>query len=157
MIFIYKLLKNELPISAENYIIMFENGVPLCRSEMMKLVSTTVKMSNFWWISHAHCSNVIMGSIGLKSPASRWFTQPFIQQITENIKAPRHWPLCWEFTGEFPAQMASNAENVYIWWRHHEWTWGAFKATQAHPADLQFSFSVEFDNAYGASLTAVSD
>ena len=25
-------------------------------------------------------------------------------------------------TGEFPAQMASNAENVTIWWRHHEWT-----------------------------------
>ena len=23
-------------------------------------------------------------------------------------------------TGEFPAQMASNAENVFIWWRHHE-------------------------------------
>ena len=22
-------------------------------------------------------------------------------------------------TGEFPAQMASNAENVSIWWRHH--------------------------------------
>ena len=22
-------------------------------------------------------------------------------------------------TGEFPAQKASNAENVYIWWRHH--------------------------------------
>ena len=53
----------------------------------------------------------------LKSPASRLFTQPFIQaQIKENIKAPRHWPLC----GEFPAQMASNAENVSIWWRHHE-------------------------------------
>ena len=25
-------------------------------------------------------------------------------------------------TGEFPAQMASNAENVSIWWRHHERT-----------------------------------
>ena len=24
-------------------------------------------------------------------------------------------------TGEFPAQMASNAENVSIWWRHHGW------------------------------------
>ena len=27
--------------------------------------------------------------------------------------------------GEFPAQMASNAENVSIWWRHHvsrQWT-----------------------------------
>ena len=50
------------------------------------------------------------------------FTQPFIQtQIKENIKAPRHWPLCGEFTGtgEFPAQTASDAENVSIWWRHH--------------------------------------
>ena len=27
--------------------------------------------------------------------------QPFIQmQIKENIKAPRHWPLCGEFTGD---------------------------------------------------------
>ena len=25
-------------------------------------------------------------------------------------------------TGEFPAQTASNAENVSIWWRHHD-TW----------------------------------
>ena len=23
-------------------------------------------------------------------------------------------------TGEFPAQMVSNAENISIWWRHHE-------------------------------------
>ena len=46
----------------------------------------------------------------------------FIQtQIKENIEAPRHWPLWGEFTGtgEFPAQMARNAENVSIWWRHH--------------------------------------
>ena len=58
-----------------------------------------------------------------KSPASRLFTQLFIQtQIKENIKATRHWPLCGEFTGtgEFPAQRASYAENVSIWWRHHE-------------------------------------
>ena len=43
-----------------------------------------------------------------------------------NIKVPRHWSLCGVFTGtgEFPAQMASNAENVSIWWRHHEtWVW----------------------------------
>ena len=25
-------------------------------------------------------------------------------------------------TGEFHAQMASNAENVSIWWRHHGFT-----------------------------------
>ena len=39
----------------------------------------------------------------------------------ENIKAPRHWPFCEEFTGtgEFPAHMASYVENVSIWWRQH--------------------------------------
>ena len=36
-----------------------------------------------------------------KSPASRLFTQPFIQaQIKENIKTRRHWPLWGEFTGD---------------------------------------------------------
>ena len=62
----------------------------------------------------------------LKSPASRLFTQSFIQaQIKENIKAPRHWPLCGEFTGagKFPAQRTSNAENGFIWWRHHAGSW----------------------------------
>ena len=40
----------------------------------------------------------------------------------KNIEAPRHWPLCGEFTGtgEFPAQMVINTENVSIWWRHHD-------------------------------------
>ena len=61
----------------------------------------------------------------LKSPASRLFTQSFIRaQIKENIKNSRHWPLCGEFTGtgEFPAQRASNAKNVSIWWSHFEIT-----------------------------------
>ena len=64
-------------------------------------------------------------------------TQPFIQtQITENIKAPRHWPLCGEFTGtgEFPAQRASYAENVSIWWRHHEFENSGF--SNIHITDL---------------------
>ena len=66
----------------------------------------------------------------LDSPASRLFTQPFIQtQIKENIKAPCHWPLCGEFTGEFPAKTASNTENVSIWWRHHEMTYSVGKFT----------------------------
>ena len=37
----------------------------------------------------------------LISPDSRLFTQAFIlAQIKENIKAPRHWPLWGEFTGD---------------------------------------------------------
>ena len=56
----------------------------------------------------------------LKSPASRLFTQTFIQaQINEHIKAPRHrvTGLCEgnsPVNCEFPAQMASNPENVSI-------------------------------------------
>ena len=48
--------------------------------------------------------------------------QPYNQaQIKENIKAPRHWPFAGNspVTGEFPAQMASYAENFSIWWRRH--------------------------------------
>ena len=29
------------------------------------------------------------------------------------------WGIRSPLTGEYPAQMASNAENVSIWWRHH--------------------------------------
>ena len=68
-----------------------------------------------------HYTNVIMGTI-VSQITSLMFTQAFIQaQIKESIKAPRHWPLRGEFTGDrwIPAQMASYAENVSIWWRHH--------------------------------------
>ena len=37
----------------------------------------------------------------LKSPVSPVFTQALIQvQVKENIKAPHHWPLWGEFTGD---------------------------------------------------------
>ena len=37
----------------------------------------------------------------LRSLASRLFAEPFVQaQIKENIRIPRHWPLCGEFTGD---------------------------------------------------------
>ena len=43
--------------------------------------------------SRQHCER-IRARWRLKSPASRLFTQPFIQaQVKENIKAPHHWPL----------------------------------------------------------------
>ena len=61
--------------------------------------------------------------MGLKALASRLFAQLFIQaQIKENIKAPRHWPLCGEFTVDhwIPRKKANNTENVSIWLRHHK-------------------------------------
>ena len=43
-------------------------------------------------------------------------------------------------TGEFPAQMTSNAENVSIWWRHHVkihctmWTYSILNCTADMPS-----------------------
>ena len=64
-----------------------------------------------------------MSAMASQSTASPLFAQLLVQvQIKENIKL-RVIGLCVgnsPVTGEFPAQNASNAENVSIWWRHHE-------------------------------------
>ena len=60
----------------------------------------------------------------LKSPATPFFTQPFIQAQIKITQKLRVTGLCAgnsPVTDEFPAQMANNAENVSIWWRHHEY------------------------------------
>ena len=82
----------------------------------------------------------------LKSPASWLFAQPFVQtQIKENSKASRHWPL-WPVTGGFPSQRASNAENVFIWWSHHDdnvmkWKhcWPFVKGNRRSQLNIKFS------------------
>ena len=47
-------------------------------------------------------------------------------------------------TGEFPAQMATNAENVSIWWRHHG-------CLVKRYASMQFDF-VDFQTAQRVTL-----
>ena len=51
-----------------------------------------------------HYDDVIMGGWRLKSPASPLVTTTtnrlFRRRFKENIKAPRRWPLCEEFTGD---------------------------------------------------------
>ena len=54
----------------------------------------------------------------LNSSASPLFTQLFIQAQIKEASKLRVTGLC-AVTGEFLAQMASNAENISIWWRHH--------------------------------------
>ena len=48
---------------------------------------------------------------------------PFIRHRLKKASTPRVTGLCEgnsPVTGEFPTQMASNVENVSIWWRHHK-------------------------------------
>ena len=61
----------------------------------------------------------------IKSPVSRLFAKQAIRaEIKENIKVTHNWSLWGEFTGDrwIPRTKASNAENVSIWWRHHDGT-----------------------------------
>ena len=70
----------------------------------------------------SHYSHVIISVTEFQITGVSIFTQPFVQaQIKENMKAPRHSPM-WgnsPMTGEFLAQVVSNAEIISIWWRHY--------------------------------------
>ena len=83
-------------------------------------------MMTFWIIllnldwRGIHNSDVIMSTMAshttsLTSVHSTVYSGGDIYK--KNIKAPRHWPLWGEFTGD---RRISNAENVPIWWRHHD-------------------------------------
>ena len=71
----------------------------------------------------AHYNDVIMTTVASQiTSLTVVYSTVYSDADQRNIKAPRHCPLCGEFTGtgEFPAQRASYAENASIWWRHHD-------------------------------------
>ena len=103
----------------------------------------TLPQAGFLRGCHAHCPNArVTSSLTSLSPrqciALRWrhndgdsvsnhqphdclLSRLFGRTSTKTSKL-RVTGLCAgnsPWTGEFPAQMASNAENVSIWWRHH--------------------------------------
>ena len=52
-------------------------------------------------------------------------------------------------TGEFPAQMTSNAENVSIWWRHHESTvtWNKVSSVLMHNLVSRLGLCIEWQSS----------
>ena len=111
---------NVLPNALNYFHWMFDLSARLADRKLLHMNtlmgSPSSKVSCWLTSSFAHTVASVWALWHLKSPASPSYTQAFIQaQINENIIAPRQWPLC----GDFPAQKASNAENVSIWWRHH--------------------------------------
>ena len=79
----------------------------------------------FWVL---HYSDVIMGSMASQLTSltvvnSTVYSVEIIQWRSKKTSTLRVTGLCVgnsPITGEFPAQMASTAENVSIWWRHHD-------------------------------------
>ena len=85
--------------------------LPMPASQIQVIVTTAHSNCSYWYlrcqwndawsVMSWNYNDAIMGAIASQITASRLFTQSFIQtQIKENIKAPRHWPLCGEFTGD---------------------------------------------------------
>ena len=73
-----------------------------------------------------HCSNQVAGHNGHDSVSNHQPHACLINRLfrrrSKKTPKPRVTGLCAGNSpgnGEFPAQMASNAENVSIWWRHH--------------------------------------
>ena len=59
--------------------------------------------ATFWGLMTPEChyNDVIMGAIASQITSLTIVYSIFIQtQIKENIKDPRHWPVCGEFTGD---------------------------------------------------------
>ena len=118
--FFFKILKIVIPWLDEMWSVFLVQSHPCSRSVPTALYTICYtgpryEGTGLWNI---HYSDVIMTTM-----ASQITSLTFIQaQIKENFTAPRHWPLCGEFTGtgEFPAQRASYAASVSIWWRHHD-------------------------------------
>ena len=61
------------------------------------------------------------GSVSNHQPHGCLLNRLFRRRSKKTSKLPVTGLCAWNSpgTGEFPAQMASNAENVSIWWRHH--------------------------------------
>ena len=69
-----------------------------------------------------HYSDVIMGAIASQI-TSLTIVYSTVYSGADQRKHQSSASLAFlPVTGEFPAQMVSYAENISIWWRHHEWT-----------------------------------
>ena len=75
------------------------------------------------------CASTLQWHHNGHGSASQLFTQPLFTRRSKKTSKPRVTGLCVGYslgTSEFPAQMASYAENVSIWWHHNEndiWLW----------------------------------
>ena len=71
--------------------------------------------------SSTHYSDVIKGAIAsqITSPTTAYSTI-YLGADQRKHQSSASRAFVREFTGEFPAWMASNAENVSIWWSHQE-------------------------------------
>ena len=79
---------------------------------------------NGLWLASTHYNDVIISDgISNTSLTIVYSTVYSKVQIKENIKAPRHWPLWWEFTGNIPrtkgpvTRKTFPLDDVIVWYQ----------------------------------------
>ena len=72
------------------------------------------------WIFLDHYNAAILGAIASQITS---LTIVFLTVHLDTDQRKHQSSASLAFVREFPAHMASNAENVSIWWRHHEYPW----------------------------------
>ena len=76
----------------------------------------------FWSLVYPHYCDVIMGSMASQTTSLMIYSTIHSGADQINHQSSALLAICAgnsPVTGEFPAQMARNAENVSIWWHHH--------------------------------------
>ena len=75
-------------------------------------------------VNDVHYNDVIMGAISSQiTSLTIVYSTVYLRRSSNKTSKLRVTGLCEGgslVTGEFPAQRASDAENVSMWWRHHE-------------------------------------
>ena len=95
-----------------------------------------------------HYRGVIMGAMATQIISlTIVYSTVYSDADQRTIKAPRHWPLCKEFTGkrwiQVLAHRASNAENVSIWWRHDAMA-SRFTSPEENPDRRSILFAIDY-------------
>ena len=84
-----------------------------------KILTLRINVHHDWWNSVVeHCGDVIMNTMESQI-TSLTIVYSTIHSRRRSKKQQSSALLAFVLTGEFPAQRASNAENVSIWLRHH--------------------------------------
>ena len=77
-----------------------------------------------YWLRGKHYSDVIMGTMASQTTSRTIvYSTVYSSRSSKETSMLRVTGLCAgnsPVTGEFPVQWANNAENVSVWWRHHE-------------------------------------
>ena len=83
------------------------------------------------WLHYIITVRCYWAGWGIKSQASRWFPQRFAQvQIKEKIKAPCHWPLWGEFTGDRGGEVKPLWAELFL---HRRLLHSFYKETRSSP------------------------